>query len=553
MTFRATLFLTALASASATQTHAAGFFDTAGQTWGTARAGWMATETVAKQVTGSKLNELAASRQVPITITLQARNQDQLDRIVADQLTGTGRALTSAEMSAQFLPTQTDVSAVVTHLAQAGFHDIVVAENRMIITAVGNNKAVKAAFQTPLMSETSASGVQYFYNSQQVLVPSQLAGVVRSVTGLQSEEKLQTFMQMREIAPEMQFTRGMVSAAAVTNAVTYHYPAEFRTLYNANSLKPSTAAIAVIVQGNLTQTLADLKLGMTKAGVSSVNVITRQVGAASNDISNMGEWNLDTQTIVGISGGSLKSLTLYDVPTLSNSDILAGVNKFVSDNTAKILSISLGECEAAAKTSGFIAAMDAVFKIGVAQGQMFSVSTGDSGSSICGAKTVSYPATSPYVVAVGGTTLTTTSAGAYVSETAWKGSTGGNSAYEAAPTWQSGSNTRKVPDIAFDGDPNSGAAIYVKGKLAQIGGTSLSAPIFAALWGQVISNQTKTLSANPTASFYKYLPTNASLFNDIKSGSNGAYSAAAGWDYTTGFGSLNIANVSAFAAKTAGF
>jgi pseudomonalisin len=141
-------------------------------------------------------------------------------------------------------------------------------------------------------------------------------------------------------------------------------------------------------------------------------------------------------------------------------------NKAVSDNIVKSLNISLQQCETAAHSDGSMASDDSIFQLAVAHGQTVSVATGDFGAFQCGAGilSVSYPASSPYVVAVGGTTLSTTATGGYISETARSGGGGGSSAFEAEPSWQAsfvGGTTRALPDIAFDADPSSGAQITV--------------------------------------------------------------------------------------------
>ena len=122
------------------------------------------------------------------------------------------------------------------------------------------------------------------------------------------------------------------------------------------------------------------------------------------------------------------------------------------------------------------------------QGVTFVASTGDDG------EPGGFPASSPNVLAVGGTTLTVDSSGNYVSESAWSGSGGGISAYESQPSYQNGVVTqtttkRAIPDVSFDADPNTGVAVYdsftygTSQPWVQVGGTSFSAPA----WGAIIS------------------------------------------------------------------
>ncbi|MDB5077896.1 MAG: hypothetical protein JWO42_4075 [Chloroflexi bacterium] len=157
-----------------------------------------------------------------------------------------------------------------------------------------------------------------------------------------------------------------------------------------------------------------------------------------------------------------------------------------------------------------------------------------------------YPASDPNVTAVGGTTLTITPSGGYGGETAWSGSGGGISTDFKRPSWQVGSSeigsNRGIPDVAWDADAASGVPVYLQGAWKQVGGTSLGAPCWAAMWAlasQYHHERTgKNLGyANPL--IYR-LANGASyhqLFHDITSGDNGSYQAGPGWDAVTGWGS----------------
>ena len=122
------------------------------------------------------------------------------------------------------------------------------------------------------------------------------------------------------------------------------------------------------------------------------------------------------------------------------------------------------------------------------QGITFIASSGDNGS-LAGE---SYPAASPNVLSVGGTTLLLSSSGAYQSESAWTDSGGGYSQYEPEPSYQANVQStgyKATPDVAFDGDPNTGVQVYVtlptsngsQGSWMTIGGTSLGSPSWAGI------------------------------------------------------------------------
>ena len=175
------------------------------------------------------------------------------------------------------------------------------------------------------------------------------------------------------------------------------------------------------------------------------------------------------------------------------------------------------------------------------QGVTFLASTGDDGAP------AGYPAYSPHVVAVGGTSLDLNASGTYQAESGWSGSGGGVSGYETQPSYQNGkvngtsATQRTAPDISIDADPNTG--VYVldsyDGGYLQVGGTSLACPMTAALVS--IANQGRILNGLTTLDGYSQtLPALYSLssanFHDITTGNNG-FSAGAGYDLVTGIGS----------------
>jgi len=182
-------------------------------------------------------------------------------------------------------------------------------------------------------------------------------------------------------------------------------------------------------------------------------------------------------------------------------------------------------------------------------GVTYVAATGDGGSGSTG-----YPAFSPRVIAVGGTSITTSdNLGSYGGETVWNDNngyaTGGApSAVEPKPPYQSGitagGDMRATPDVSFDGDLDTGVYIYDSADdpnrvLYQIGGTSLSAPSWAGLIA--ITDQGRSLAGLGALDGYSQtLPRLYSLpagdFHDIVTGNNGGYSAAVGYDMASGLG-----------------
>jgi len=207
-----------------------------------------------------------------------------------------------------------------------------------------------------------------------------------------------------------------------------------------------------------------------------------------------------------------------------------------------VISLSWGGAEFDSETT-----FDSIFKNSPVP---IVASSGDAGDGVI------YPAASPYVLSVGGTTLNTDLKGNYIFETAWSGSGGGISQYESEPSYQRGlplpqnGKGRGVPDVALNADPETGYSIYdsSNGGWAVVGGTSASAPQWAALIavanserGSNLTDVHSILYNAANASSYK------SLYHDITLGQNGPCGyycdAQRGYDYVTGLGSLQAANL----------
>ena len=236
-------------------------------------------------------------------------------------------------------------------------------------------------------------------------------------------------------------------------------------------------------------------------------------------------------------------IILVEAASNSLANLLQAVDIAVQ-NGVSVVSMSFGGGESSTEASS-----DSHFSV---SGVTFTASSGDSGAG------VEYPAASPYVVAVGGTTLRLDTSGNWQSETAWSGSGGGRSSNENEPTYQinlplpNSNGKRGVPDVAYDADPNTGFSVYDtvrdQGQLGwfQVGGTSAGAPQWAGVFAIVNSSRVAAgKSVLTSANFPVYAAATsgvyASNYHDITSGSNGTCgticNAAVGYDYVTGLGS----------------
>lgn len=261
------------------------------------------------------------------------------------------------------------------------------------------------------------------------------------------------------------------------------------------------------------------------------------------------ETSLDVQWAHALAPNA--KIVLAVAPSASISDLLAAVDAAVNAG-ATVVSMSWGGSEFSTETSSTYESHFQKPKV------TFFASSGDNGS------VNSWPATSPSVVSVGGTSLYVDAAGNLTApETGWSGSGGGFSTYFLRPAYQNGwhsSSKRAFPDVSLVADPNTGVAVYDSTALNgqkgwfRVGGTSASAPMWAALVS--LANERRqavpkpTLSgANPALyglagsidgtgnSLYGY------YFFDVSAGNNGGFSATPRYDEVTGLGTPNALNL----------
>ena len=218
-------------------------------------------------------------------------------------------------------------------------------------------------------------------------------------------------------------------------------------------------------------------------------------------------------------------------------------------NKPSVISISWGGPEST-WTAQAMTAFDSAAQDAAALGVTICAASGDNGSSdgvTDGGNHVDFPASSPHILACGGTSLQSANA-VITSETVWndgaQGGAGGGgfSNQFPLPAWQVSDNItppsgggRGVPDVAGDADPETGYNVLVDGQQLVIGGTSAVAPLWSGLIALLNQKLGKPLGfLQPT--LYG-LSGNSGAFHDITKGSNGAFSAGPGWDAATGLGS----------------
>jgi len=314
-------------------------------------------------------------------------------------------------------------------------------------------------------------------------------------------------------------------------------PAQLRAVYNCStsSTAGSGKTIAIVDAYNASTVEADLATFSAQFGLPACTTANgcftkvNQTGGTTWPVNNANwgmEAALDVQTVHSIAPGAKILLVVANSAGLL--DLFAAIS--YAKLHATYITMSFGSPE-----GSWVYFYDPI-NFAKSPGISFFASTGDAAS----AGGVEYPSTSPLVVAVGGTTVYTNPDATLSSEQGWSNSTGGCSAFFNATTAQAAnasypvlgcSGKRAVPDVSMDGDPNSGVYVYNSfgctppNCFYQVGGTSLSSPIFAAraaVRGAVVNST--------------YVYGTAITYRDITVGSNGAYSCRVGLDLVTGLG-----------------
>jgi subtilase family serine protease len=299
-------------------------------------------------------------------------------------------------------------------------------------------------------------------------------------------------------------------------------PTQIRSAYNLPSTGGS-GTIAIIDAYDDQTAQSDLNVFSGQFGLPAANFEKHMMAlAVAADSGWALEESLDIQWAHAIAPGA--KILLVEAKSSNVADLLAAVNYARGRADVVAVSMSWGANEFSGET-----AYDSYFTS--TYGATFFAASGDNGSGVI------WPAASPNVVGVGGTTLIF-SGSSLASETGWNGSGGGVSRYESAPSYQtsfgiSGANgKRAVPDVSYDADPNSGVPVYdsyVYGGWLEVGGTSAGAPQWAAIQSLGFSSTNSNFYKDAKASYSSY-------FRDITSGSNGN-TATTGYDLVTGLGS----------------
>jgi len=552
--------------------------------------------------------QLNESETITVTLVLRRRAQVPAALVIGPE------TVTHEELDAQYGAETDDIALVTSTMTELGLTvtDTHQGSRRMMVS--GTIAALSAAFGTTLTLVTSpqpggTGEATHRYRSGSLSVPAQLAGIVTAVLGLDDRpvarpqfRRLTAAAASRTVTPETVTPETVTpetvtpetvtpetvtpetvtpetvtpetvtpetvtpetvtpeAAPAAPTAVPLTAP-QVASLYNFPAGTDGTGQTIAIIELGGGYTQSDLDMYFSGLGLATPSVTAVGVDGGSNSPGQPadGEVELDIQ-VAGAVAPKAAQLVYFAANT--DQGFINAIAQAVHTTPPPIVvSISWGQSEDQWSEQSRNS-MDGVFADAAALGVTVTVAAGDNGSSDDPNSTsgvhVDFPASSPHVLACGGTQLIgNLSTNTITSEVVWnelannEGAGGGGvSDVFPLPSWQAnvgvptiagGTSTgRGVPDVAGNADPVTGYLVVVDGKQQPIGGTSAVAPLWAGLIARLAQATGKKFGLlQPLVYGGVTAGAAAQGFNDITQGTNGAYNAGPGWDACTGLGSPN--------------
>ena len=481
------------------------------------------------------LGPAGAGTAVDLTLGLKVRQPDQLAALLA-----AGQTVSPVQYAAEFGPDPALAHSAVATLVARGFQ-ATWRPGSGVIAADGSAPAVDLLLGIDIENYRLADGTTFYASLDGPRLPPSLGAIVSSVAGLDS------YRQIRSYA---------VRPGGLT-------PTDVLAFYNLKPLRDrgldGSGQTIVLPEIDNLPNLKDLNQFAAKYGLPPFDPLLTIKRDANwgNPVSPQGETVLDLEIIHEVAPNA-KMVVYLSAPDLSHGD--RAFDQMVTDHLGSIISESLGACEVDIP-SGARDIYASIEDRAVAQGMSHFVATGDSGAYTCGENADpadSFPSTLPTVTAVGGTTVFESVEGRYFKEAAWgapidqSGAGGGPSQFYPLPAYQksvaqaAGHGRRQVPDVSAAADPNTGFHIIFEGQDGQIGGTSAATPLWAAtlaLINQDLKKHGLRVAGFANPALY-YMGQNSSKlpsppFHDVTAGNNLAYDAGPGWDFATGWGSMD--------------
>jgi len=559
---------------------------------------------IAKYTSSSRvLGHADSGQRVAVSVGLSLRNTAELSAYI-QQISTPGSPLyhhyiNAATFAALFAPLPSSETEVSDYLRSQGLTITATYSNHLLVDAQGTVAQAEQAFQVHINNYANVKGLHFFANDVAPSLPTAVAAVVTSVTGLDNLVQYgRVPLANGGAKPALAKTKATHFAVTcpqpgATTVPTAYTPAQIATAYNVNGLYG---------QGNLGegQTVGlleldgfspnDIALYASCFGGRNTAIQTIPV-AGFNGVpgANAAEVELDMEMVLGMAP-RLSTLRVYEAANNSLAAYNDAWARIISDGTP-VVSTSWVFCEEGAGIANELQQENIFFQAAAAQGQTILAASGDLGATGCydprtGKNTnlaVDDPASQPYVTGVGGTTLYINADSSYASEQVWNdrslqngASGGGVSQVWQMPKWQQGPGVanayttgyREVPDVSLNADPQTGYDVYCsvggcagRGWLV-IGGTSAAAPVWAAM--VALANEASQKAngfllgfLNPSLygishglggtsyanAFHDIVPVQGGANNNDYVGNAGAYPATSMYDMATGLGSFQALNL----------
>lgn len=493
-----------------------------------------------------------------IIVPLKLRHQNKLNRLILKQADpGSSyfqKYLTVKQFNSEFAPSAKHYMMLVNYLTSQGINITAVSPNHIFIEITASASQLVKIFGKPNVKQNNSSINKNSMTETYYTVPNSLKNVVANISVL-ADHSISTSTYSHSYLPPSGWPSGFSPQQIDT---VYNYP-------NSNNLNVTgktysgqgvTIAIASI---NGTYNLNDVKAFWNHFGIARTGSINNvPIGKPSDKLSF--ETTIDVEQAGASAPGA--NILVYEARNSYLENAALMLNRIVTDNKADIISCSWGAAENL-MTPNIIETTHEIFKEAAVQGIAIFAASGDNGAydnPNSQKPSVNYPASDPYVTAVGGTTLVIRGNGTRDLESAWSGSGGGVSKIFNKPTWQNipgmpNNQHRDLADVSLDADTNTGYATLFKNQWIEGGGTSYATPNWAAGWALAIEEVGHRI-AMPDVYIYDIAnsPVYNSIFYDIKSGNNGnhvraGYRAGVGFDYPTGWGTPNMSLLATWLAN----
>ena len=489
----------------------------------------------------SKSGALDPNELMHVTLVLRSRaggkKQPSLEKLIAK-----GERLSREEYQARYGADPADIAQVSAFASGHGLAVSQVNAAARTMALTGRAADFAKAFQVSLERYEYPGGA-YRGRTGSVCIPADLSHIVVSVHGLDNRPQAQAHFRLAQANPQAT----SVTYTPLQIAAAYKFPAGDGTGQTIGIIELGGG----YTQADLQNYFQGLKLAVPTVISVSVDGAQNQPDGDPNGPDT--EVALDIEVAGAVAPGA--TIVVYFAPN-SDAGFLDAINQAATDNVHKpsVISISWGGPESS-WTAQSLQSYNSALQAAAAVGVTVCVACGDTGSSdgvSDGKYHVDFPASSPYSLACGGTSLQI-SGSTIASEVVWNdgasgGATGGGvSDTFPLPSYQSKAKVppsankgkfkgRGVPDIAGDADPATGYDVQSDGTNFTVGGTSAVAPLWAgliALCNQGVGKPVGYLNPN----LYQTVATAKGTFRDITSGNNGHFKAGAGWDPCTGWGS----------------